>query len=222
MTTPDDVLLETAQGRSLHIVEDMQFQRWSWAIERVAWGSMVLVVLLALAGALRGWTSEHGHDFRPGQLGAGPLRALCPCQRTVRSAVSSLPLGRSLPPPRSKLAAPCRVPSRSTGCSPRHRASAPARTAVSILDFEVTEPGRPAFVEIFLTREPCRVRRRRHRLARTTGSSLHPVRLSLREGCHHGRRTPRHRNVSFAPHCVPRLRVGACSPSSPPSISCFC
>ena len=50
MTTPDDVLLETAQGRSLHIVEDMQFQRWSWAIERVAWGSMVLVVLLALAG----------------------------------------------------------------------------------------------------------------------------------------------------------------------------
>ena len=50
MTTPDDVFLETAQGRSLHIVEDMQFQRWSWAIERVAWGGMVLVVLLALAG----------------------------------------------------------------------------------------------------------------------------------------------------------------------------
>ena len=50
------------------------------------------------------------------------------------------------------------------------------------------------------------ISRRRHRLARTTGSSFHPVRLSLREGCHHGRRTPGCRNVSFAPHCVPRFR----------------
>ena len=40
----------TTEGDSLQIGEDMQLQHRTWAIERVAWGVMIVLVLLGLGG----------------------------------------------------------------------------------------------------------------------------------------------------------------------------
>ena len=150
MTTPDDVLLETAQGSSLHIVEDMQFQRWSWAIERVAWGSMVLVVLLALAGV-----------FAAGPLSTATISDQASLvkvhyERFARVSAPSV-LGIELAPGAVTSSAEIeigRAIARAIQIDRMQPAPSHERAGADgslILDFEFTEPGRPAFVEIFLT-----------------------------------------------------------------------
>jgi hypothetical protein len=155
VTTRDDAPPEAPEGRSLQVAEDMRFQRRTWAVERVAWALMALLVLAAAAGLLATGplsTAEASDEAglvrvryeRFARLGApSTLRVeLAPGATSSSSSTVALELGRSL----TEAIQVERVQPEPL----RERAGGDGGL---VLEFGVAEPGRPALVRIFAKRE---------------------------------------------------------------------
>jgi hypothetical protein len=153
VTTRDDPRAETPEGRSLQIAEDMRFQRRTWAVERVAWALMVLLVLAAAAGLLATGpmgTAEvsdeaglvHVRYERFARLGAPSTLRVEFAAAATSSPTVALELGRSL--------AEAIQVERVQPEPLRERAGGGGGL---VLEFGIAEPGRPALVRIFAKRE---------------------------------------------------------------------
>jgi hypothetical protein len=151
VTTPDDALPASAESRSLHLVEDMQFQRRTWAIERVGWGIMVLVVLFALAGVFAaGPLSTATISDQAGlvqvryerfaRVSAPSVLGIELAPGAITSSAVAIEIGHAL-------ARAIQIDRMQP--TPSHERAGPDGSLM--LEFEAVEPGRPTLVQIFAT-----------------------------------------------------------------------
>ena len=148
MTTPDEALARRPKAGRFTSWRTCSSSAGAGRSSGVAWGSMVLVVLLALAVCLRGWTSG-----RP----RFPTRPAWCRSTTSALPVSGAPsvLGIELAPGAVTSSAEIEIGrtfARAIQIDRIQPAPSHARAGADgslMLNFEVTEPGRPAFVEIF-------------------------------------------------------------------------
>ena len=220
MKIRDDARPQATKHGFLHLGEDMQFQRRTWAIERVAWVVMVLLVLVAAAGL----------------FASGPLSTAAVSDQSGLVHVRYERFARSSAPSLLRIELAPGAASSSTVTLELNRAfsdamqiermqPAPSRERAGadgglILEFEVAEPGRPAFVQVFLKAKEIGLVEgtlglRGHLPARLPSSSI-LERASIMDAVF------RAAAMYFCFSSCSGCPGGECSPSSPPLISCCC